>query len=156
MTDTVRKLLIATDGSDYSQNAIVQGMELALLMDAKVYILYVLDKKAYAPPILKTSIPLGSKWDIMDETLRQEGNEAIQYAKKVAEDKGVDIETVILEGDPAHTILQFAEQNKVNLVIMGALGKGGLERFLLGSVADKVVKHSKISVLLVTDKIFNS
>ena len=92
MTDTVPKLLIATDGSDYSQNAILQGLELAILMDANVYILYVIDKKAYVPPILKTSIPLGSKWDIMEETLRQEGNEAIQYAKKVAEDKGVDIE----------------------------------------------------------------
>lgn len=156
MANTVRKLLIATDGSDYGQNAILQGMELAILMDAKVYVLYVLDKKAYAPPILKTSISLGLKWNIVEETLHQEGDEAIQYARKISEEKGLDIETVILEGDPAHVILEFAEQNKVNLVILGALGKGGLEKFLLGSVADKVVKHSKISVLLVTDKIFNS
>ncbi|WP_321417663.1 universal stress protein [uncultured Methanomethylovorans sp.] len=156
MTSTVQKILIATDGSDYSKNAIIQGMELAILVNAKVYVLYVLDKKAYAPPILKTSISLGSKWDVIEETLRQEGDEAIQYAKKIAEDKGVDIETVILEGAPAHTILEFAEQSKVNLIILGALGKGRFERFLLGSVADKVVKHSKISVLLVTDQIFNS
>ena len=85
----------------------------------------------------------------MEEMLRQEGDDAIQYAKKVAEDKEIDYEGVVLEGDPAHTILEFAELNKVDMIIMGSLGKGGLERFLLGSVADKVVRHSKISVLVV-------
>jgi len=59
---------------------------------------------------------------------------------------------VVLEGDPAHTILEFAELNIVDMIIMGSLGKGGLERFLLGSVADKVVRHSKISVLVVKKK----
>ncbi|AKB68212.1 Universal stress protein [Methanosarcina mazei LYC] len=124
-------------------------MELAKLMGAKVYALYVLDKKAYVPPVLETSIHLGSKWDVMEETLCQEGDEALQYVKKVAEDKEIDYEGVVVEGDPAHTILEFAEQNKVDLIVMGTLGKGGLERFLLGSVADKVVRHSKISVIVV-------
>ncbi|MHC1755194.1 MAG: universal stress protein [Methanosarcina sp.] len=149
LNNTFQKILIATDGSKYSQKAVLHGMELAKLMGAKVYALYVLDKKAYVPPVLETSIHLGSKWDIMEETLRQEGDEAIQYAKKVAEDKEINYEGVVVEGDPAHAILEFAEQNKVDLIVMGTLGKGGLERFLLGSVADKVVRHSKISVLVV-------
>jgi nucleotide-binding universal stress UspA family protein len=149
LNNTYQKILIATDGSKYSQTAVLQGMELAKLMGAKVYALYVFDKKAYIPPVLETSIHLGSKWDITEEMLRQEGADAIEYAKKVAKDKGIDYEGLVLEGDPAHEILEFAEQNKVDLIIMGTLGKGGLEKFLLGSVADKVVKHSKISVLVV-------
>lgn len=124
-------------------------MKLAKLMGSKVYALYVLDKNAYVPPVLETPIHLGSKWNIMEETLRQEGNDAIQYAKKVAEDMEIDYEGVVVEGDPAHAILKFAEQNEVDLIIMGTLGKGGVERFLLGSVADKVVKHSKVSVFVV-------
>ena len=56
----------------------------------------------------------------------------IQYAKKVAEDKEINYEGVVLEGDPAHIILEFAELNKVDMIIMGSLGKGGLERFFLG------------------------
>ena len=132
-----------------SQNAVLQGMELAKLVGAKIYALYVLNKNAYIPPVLETSIHLDSKWNVVEETLRQEGNDAIQYAKRVAENKEIDYEGVVLEGDPAHTILEFAEQNKVDLIIMGTLGKGGLERFLLGSVTDKVVRHSKISVLVV-------
>jgi len=81
--------------------------------------------------------------------LHQEGDDAIQYAKKVAADTEIDYEGVIVEGNPAHTILEFAEQNKVDMIIIGTLGKSGLERFLLGSVADKVVRHSRISVLVV-------
>jgi nucleotide-binding universal stress UspA family protein len=124
-------------------------MELAKFMGSKVYALYVLDKNSYVPPVLETPIHLGSKCNVMEETLRQEGDDAIQYAKQVAEDKEIDYEGVVVEGDPAHAILEFAKQNKVDLIIMGTLGKGGLERFLLGSVADKVVRHSKTSVLVV-------
>ena len=124
-------------------------MELAKFMGSKVYALYVLNKSAYVPPVLETPIHLGSKWNVMEETLRQEGDDAIQYAKQVAEDKEIDSEGVVVEGDPAHAILEFAKQNKVDLIIMGTLGKGGLERFLLGSVTDKVVRHSKTSVLVV-------
>jgi nucleotide-binding universal stress UspA family protein len=149
LNNTYQKILIATDGSKCSQKAVLQGMELAKLIGAKVYALYVLDKKAYIPPVLETSIHLGSKWNVMEEMLRQEGNDAIQFAKKVAEDKEIDYEGVVVEGDPAHIILEFAEQNKVDMIIMGSLGKGGLERFLLGSVANKVVMHSKISVFVV-------
>jgi|SRR5665647_1970540 nucleotide-binding universal stress UspA family protein len=147
--NTFQKILIATDGSKGSQNAVLQGMELAKLMGSKVYALYVLDKNAYIPPVLETSIHLGSKWDVMEEMLRQEGNDAIQYVKEVAEDKEIDYEGVVVEGDPAHAILEFAEQNKADMIIVGTLGKGGLERFLLGSVTDKVIRHSKISVLVV-------
>ena len=148
-TTIFQKILIATDGSKCSQNAVLQGMETAKLMGAKVYALYVLDKDAYIPPVLETSIHLGSNWDVTEEMLRQEGDDAIQYAKKVAADKEIDYEGVVVEGNPAHTILEFAEQNKVDMIIIGTLGKSGLERFLLGSVADKVVRHSRISVLVV-------
>jgi nucleotide-binding universal stress UspA family protein len=124
-------------------------MELAKLLNAKVYALYVLNKNAYVPPLLETPILLGSNWNVIEEMLRQEGNDAILYAKKVAEDKEVNYEGLVVEGDPTNTILEFAEKNKVDLIVMGTLGKGGLERFLLGSVTDKVVKHSKTSVLVV-------
>jgi len=124
-------------------------MELAKLMGAKVYALYVFNKNAYVPPVLETPIHLGSNWNVMEEMLRQEGDNAIQYAEKVAKDKKIDYEGVVVEGDPTNVILEFAEQKKVNMIIMGTLGKGGLERFLLGSVTDKVVRHSKVPVLVV-------
>jgi nucleotide-binding universal stress UspA family protein len=149
LKNTFQTILIATDGSKSSQKAVLQGMELAKLMGAKVYALYVLDKNAYIPPTLETPIYLGSKWDITEKTLRQEGDDAIRYANDVAKNKGIDFEGVVIEGNPANAILEFAEQKKVNLIIMGTFGKDGLERFLLGSVTDKVIRHSKSSVLVV-------
>ena len=77
LNDTSQKILIATDGSKCSQKAVLQGMELAKLIGAKVYALYVLDKNAYTPPVLETSIHLGSKWNVVEEMLRQEGDDPI-------------------------------------------------------------------------------
>jgi len=151
LNNTYQTILIATDGSKFSQNAVLQGMELAKLVGAKVYVLYVLDKNAYTLPTLETPIYLGSNWDVVEETLRQEGKDAIQYARDVARNKGIGFESVVIEGNPANAILEFAEQKKVNLIIMGTLGKGGLERFLLGSVTNKVIRHSKSSVLVVKE-----
>lgn len=149
LNNTFRQLMIATDGSKCSQNAVLKGMELAKSMNAKVYSLYVLDTSTYVPSLLKKSAHLGSKWDVIEEMLRKEGNDAIQYAKKIAEDLGINCEGVLVEGDAAHEILEFAKQSNIDMIIMGTLGRGGLDRFLLGSVADKVVRHSKISVLVV-------
>jgi len=86
LNNTFRQIMIATDGSKCSQNAVLKGMELAKSMNAKVYALYVLDTSTYVPSLLKKSAHLGSKWDVIEEMLRKEGNDAIQYAKKIAED----------------------------------------------------------------------
>jgi len=56
---------------------------------------------------------------------------------------------VLLEGHPADEIVKFAEQNDIEMIVMGTLGKTGLDRFLLGSAAENVVRHSKIPVLVV-------
>lgn len=98
-------------------------MELAKLMGAKVYALYVLNKDAYAPPVLEISIRLGSNWNITEETLRKEGDDAIQYAKKVAEDKEIEYEGAVVECYPANKIMEFAEKNKADMIVMGTLGK---------------------------------
>ncbi|HET8689549.1 MAG TPA: universal stress protein, partial [Methanosarcina sp.] len=61
----------------------------------------------------------------------------------------VEVESVILEGHPAEKIVEFAEQNGIEIIVMGTLGRTGLDRFLLGSVAENVVRHSKTPVLVV-------
>jgi len=56
---------------------------------------------------------------------------------------------VLEEGHPSSAIIEFAENNNVDLVVLGTLGKTGLDRFLLGSVAEKVVRGSKVPVMVV-------
>jgi nucleotide-binding universal stress UspA family protein len=83
------------------------------------------------------------------EHFRDEGERATAFVEEAAKAANVEVESVLLEGNPADEIIEFAEQNGVEIIVMGTLGKTGLERFLLGSVAENVVRHSKIPVLVV-------
>ena len=63
--------------------------------------------------------------------------------------KTLTVESVILEGNPADEIVKFAEENDIDLIVMGTLGKTGIQRFLLGSVTENVIRHSKKPVLVI-------
>ncbi len=141
-----KNILIATDGSEYTKNSIDYGIELAKNTQAKLHIIYVIDTAAFA------SIPMDAAWESMYELLKQEGDEATRYAADKAEAEGIVTERNTMEGHPAEEIIKYAEKNSMNLIVMGTLGKSGLDRFLLGSVAEKVVRASKIPVLIVRGK----
>ena len=140
------KILIATDGSEYTKNAIEYGIDLAKNTGAKLLTIYVVDTAAFA------SIPMDAAWESMYELLKQEGDLAIKYVAQRAESEGLKAEGNLIEGHPADEIIKYSENNSVSLIVMGTLGKSGLDRFLLGSVAEKVVRNSKIPVLVVHGK----
>ena len=81
--------------------------------------------------------------------LRYEGDEAIKYVAEQAKRDGVNVRKWIMEGQPAKEILRLAEEQSVDLIVMGTLGRSGIEKFLLGSVADKVIRGSSIPVMVV-------
>ena len=64
----------------------------------------------------------------------------------------MEVETRVLKGHPAEKIISFAEDNNIDMIIVGSLGKGGYERVVLGSVSEKIVRHSKVPVLVVREK----
>lgn len=138
-----KKILIATDGSEYTKNAVDYGIDLAKSTGAKLHAIYVVDTAAFA------SIPMDAAWESMYELLRQEGDEATKYVADKAEAESLEVERNTVEGHPADEIIKYAEKNQISLIVMGTLGKSGLDRFLLGSVAEKVVRTSKIPVLVV-------
>ncbi len=141
-----KKILIATDGSEYTKNAVDHGIDLAKNTGAKLHAVYVVDTAAFA------SIPMDAAWESMYELLRQEGDEATKIVADKASAEGLDVEKNTIEGHPAEEIIKYAEKNSISLIVMGTLGKSGLDRFLLGSVAEKVVRNSKIPVLIVRGK----
>lgn len=144
-SDFYRNIVIATDGSENTQRAISYGIEIAKLSGATVHALYVVDTSAFS------SIPMSSDggWEAMFEILRKEGEKAVSAVKYQGETAGVDVREVIWEGNPSNMILEFAENNNIDLIVMGTLGKTGLDRFLLGSVAEKVVRSSTVPVMVV-------
>ncbi len=168
------KILIATDGSKNANNAAKSGIEIARLSKAKVYALHVI--KADSKDIFQN--PASTDWQeamkpkaagdltneqwleiakVTDVRLRKEaeeslthkGEEAIAYVERLGNDNGVDVEPVLLRGYPAQHIIDFVEKNGVDLVVIGTLGKTADERFLLGSVTEKVVRNCGVQVLVV-------
>lgn len=142
-----RKILIATDGSKNARNAADSGIEIARLSEAKVYVAYVIDTSSYA------SIPMDMKWEeTMYEQFDRLGHEALTHVENAAKNAGVEVESVLLKGHPAEELTEFAEKEGIGLIVLGSHGKSGIERFLLGSVSEKVVRNSNISVLLIRSK----
>jgi nucleotide-binding universal stress UspA family protein len=138
-----RNIVIATDGSENTTKAISYGIEIAKLSGATVHALYVVDTSSFS------TIPMDAGWEEMYEILRKEGGRAIYEVKERGEAAGVEVREVLWEGHPSTEIINFAENNDIDLIVMGTLGKTGLDRFLMGSVAEKVVRNSKVPVLVV-------
>lgn len=137
-----RNIVIATDGSENSQKSVFHGIKIAKLSGATVYALHVVDTYSFSQ-----SWTAGR--EAMYELLRKDGQRATSKVKECGEASGVEVREVILEGHPSDEILNFTENNNIDLIVMGTLGKTGLDRFLMGSVAENVVRHAKVPVLVV-------
>jgi nucleotide-binding universal stress UspA family protein len=82
-------------------------------------------------------------------SIREAGEKATLQVDELARASGVTSERLIVEGNPASEILRIAEDDRIDMIVMGSIGKTGLEKFLMGSVAEKVVHNSKLPVLIV-------
>ena len=142
-SELFKNIVIATDGSKHSAGAVKYAIELARMFEAKIFAIYVVDTGAFA------TIPMDIVWENMYELLKKEGDEATGQVEDLAMKAHVDIECLTAEGHPAEEIIKFSENVSADLIVMGTLGKSGLDRFLLGSVADKITKTSKIPVMIV-------
>ncbi len=140
---SIEKIVIATDGSEYTKNAISFGLSLAKRLEAKVYALSVLD----IAPVM--SVPIDGAWKGVFDLMHEECLNASAHVRQMGEELGVEVESVVLEGKPAEKIVEYAEKNDIGLIVMGTMGKSGLDRILLGSVAERVVRVSHVPVLVV-------
>ena len=133
-SELYRNIVIATDGSENTQRAISHGIEIAKLSGATIHALYVVDTSSFS------SIPMDAGWEAMYEILRKEGERAVYEVKERGEAAGVEVREVLWEGHPSNEIIDFAENNNADLIVMGTLGKTGFDKLLIGSVAEKVVR----------------
>ena len=135
------EILVPTDGSEGSKRAVEEAAELAAAFDAVLHVLYVVETRA-----LPMDVDTG---EILTE-LEAEGKQAIDEVVETADAAGVSTtEAVVGRGTPHRAILDYSDQHDVDLVVMGTHGRTGLNRFLLGSVTEKVVRASDVPVLTV-------
>lgn len=142
------RLLIATDGSKYGQKAVDYGIWLAKRLDAGVVALYVVNMKGLEMYALTHHDDI-SGYEAAALSLKDEGEKALAYASSKGRDAGVGVATRIARGYPAEEIINLAMAENASMIVVGHLGKTGLEHLLLGSVSEAVVKKAPCPVLIV-------
>lgn len=142
------KIMVATDGSEAAKSAVESAIEIAKLSETKLYAVHVVSVGFF--PI---TIPTDAEWKkAFQEQLVNEGKQATAYVENAGRKANIEVESVILQGNPAEEILGFAEKNDIDLIVMGTHGTSGITRFLIGSVAENVIRHAKKAVLVVREE----
>lgn len=135
------RILVPTDGSAEVERAVEYAIELARVHDATIRAVYVVNVANYG------GLPMETSWEGISDTLKEEGHTAVERVEKLAGE--VPVETAILEGSPSRVIAEEASPERCDLVVMGTHGRGGIDRLLLGSVTERVVRSARVPVLTV-------
>ncbi len=142
--EQIKKILIATDGSEYTKEAVSTGLHLAKILGADVTALYVIDQTSFV------SFPIDSSIVSVYSLLENEGKRAVEDVKKEGEGMGVQVATVVAEGSPTRKIVEMAAE--FDLVVIGTLGRSALSKLFMGSVAERVTRYAPCPVLVVRSK----
>jgi len=142
--EDIKKILIATDGSEYTKEAVSQGLHLAKVLGAEVTALYVIDQTSFV------SFPIDSSIVSVYSLLENEGKRAVEEVKKDGEHLGVKVTTIVAEGSPTRKIVEMAAN--MDLVVIGTLGRSALSKLFMGSVAERVTRYAPCPVLVVRSK----
>ncbi len=140
-----KKILLPTDGSKFAEKAEKHALFLAEASGAEIVAL----------SVVETSFSIGLPSDDtifqINQLLKKETEKNLQKVEKMKDETDSDVKITLKvdEGSPAEVILETIEKENIDLVVMGSSGKTGFDRFIMGSVAEKVVKAAECSVLVV-------
>lgn len=142
--DDLKKILIATDGSEYTKAAVSRGLSLAKVFNAEVTALYVVDHTSFV------SFPMDSSIVSVYSLLENEGKRAVEEVVEEGETLGVQVTPMIVEGSPTKKIVEIAAD--YDLVVLGTLGRSALSKLFMGSVAERVTRYAPCPVLVVRSR----
>ncbi len=138
----IQHLLLPLECSDVEKPAVDHALELARSSDAVLHLLSVVDWGL-------------SGWDYQggEHVVRELHSKKQNYLDEIrekAEEQGVDVVTEVLENRDVHDrILEYADEQEIDLVVMATHGRSGLDRFLLGSTTERVLRSSSIPMMIV-------
>ena len=131
----IKRIVIPVDNAEASRNAVKRGAYLAKVLGVNAKVVSVNDTHQFMASV------------ILEEKLKKEAEAFLDNFKMIGQEVGVDIETVLISGSPAEEIVKFAKED--DLIIMANHGRKGIDRFMLGSVSEEVVRNAPCSVLIV-------
>ena len=134
-------ILVAVDGSESSKKAFDESVFLAQKCNSKLFVIHVVLDWEYGGDSAAT-------FELIDE-LRTKGMELLEQCKNQAIKNNVPVETLLELGDHAQVIIDIANKNNYDLIIMGSRGMSAFKELLLGSVSFKVMHHARCPVMVV-------
>lgn len=152
----MRKILVAVDGSKSSKKGALKAANMAAELGAEVTLIHIY-KDILQLPISQfneastylSAETLEKVVDDEEDSIKNMRQEILNEVKDLFIEQGITPKTVLLEGDPADVICNYAEENSFDLIVVADKGHGKVERFLLGSISDKIVHHARVSVMVV-------
>ncbi|MDH7482389.1 MAG: universal stress protein [Armatimonadota bacterium] len=142
-----KEILVPLDGSELAEKAIPYAVELAKKFDSRITLLSVIEPVAiYSQPGI-----VGPVVNVVLEP-EAEAQEVHKYLDKIStniKDEGINVRKVVRQGDAAGQICDFSKEAGIELIVMSTHGRSGFQRWVYGSVADKVLRGAEALVLLV-------
>jgi nucleotide-binding universal stress UspA family protein len=138
-----KKIVVAIDGSDISLKALEVALSEARIWNAELHVIYVVETSMFS------SIPMDNTWEIIYSLLESEGKEVFQKSKERAAQDGVSLITHLRDGHAGNEIVSLTEELHADLIVIGSRGKTNIDRLLLGSVSEHVVRNSSCTTMVV-------
>ena len=126
-------IMVPTDGSEYSKKAEDTALSLAKKLGSTIVAVHIIDDKLIYPY----------------EVLEEEGKSILKEVQKKGKEMDVEVKEILIVGSPTHDMAKITEKAGANLVVLSTHGKTGLERLIMGSVAENALKKISVPVLLV-------
>lgn len=147
MNPLIHKIILATDFSEASEDAVRYGVWMARSLKAELKLLHVFEPSGWMVPSPYYFTPGFEQWvDASMEKTRMEGRKTLEH---LAESLDMQVETIFVEGQTGREIVRVAEEHQASMLILGTHGYTGWNHLTLGSIAEYVVRHANCAVLTV-------
>ncbi|ELY69693.1 universal stress protein [Natrinema versiforme] len=128
-------ILVPTDGSDGTRQSLTHGLTIADRFDATVHALSI--------------VPEGPLGTLQTDEAIPAAERAVERVEAEAKREGVDAATAVERGVPHEEILEYADEHEIDMIVMGTQGRTGLDRVLVGSVTERIVRMADVPVVTV-------
>ena len=145
-------ILVALDGTEISEIALVQAVDQARIWNAKIQAIYTAETPQFNSLPIDQTYGMDTTFEmnrVIEKAEESEGAEVLEKAKKYCAEKGITLIPHMKYGDAGSEIISLAEQEKSDLIVIGSHGKGSIDRLLSGSVSSYVVTHGKVTTMVV-------
>ena len=150
MTESITRILVPVDFGPHSDRALRYATYLAAKLGASVELVHVVDNPvasgAWTAEVYVPNLP-----ELL-ESVVGEAHKRLNGMKSIVAAQGVEVETTVLTGQPAHTIVEHARARGFDLIVMGTHGRTGLSHMFVGSVAERVVRKAPCPVMTLRDE----